>query len=47
MTPLSCSELRRLFRNTPAAIVLVDGRDVIRTIDEQAAELFGYEPEDL
>lgn len=47
MTRLSCSDLRTLFQETPTAIVLVDEEGVIRTINDQAAELFGYEPGEL
>ena len=47
MTRLSCSDLRTLFRETPTAVVLVDGEGVIRVVNRQAAELFGYESEEL
>lgn len=47
MTRLSCSDLRTLFQETPTGVVLVDEEDVIRVINEQAAELFGYEPAEL
>ena len=47
MTRLSCSDLRTLFRETPTAVVLVDGASVIRVVNPQAAELFGYESEEL
>ena len=47
MTRLSCSDLRTLFQETPTAVVLVDEAGVIRTINDQAADLFGYEPGEL
>ena len=47
MTRLSCSDLRTLFRETPTAVVLVDGEGRIRVVNQQAAELFGYEPREL
>jgi len=47
VTRLSCSDLRTLFEETPTSIVLVDGEGEIRGINEQAADLFGYRPEEL
>lgn len=47
MTRLSCSDLRTLFRETPTAVVLVDGEGRIRVVNERAAELFGYERDEL
>ena len=47
MTRLSCSDLRTLFEETPTSVVLVDDEGVIREVNEQSAELFGYRPEEL
>ena len=47
MTRLSCSDLRTLFQETPTAAVLVDEEGLIRVINDQAADLFGYEPAEL
>lgn len=47
MTRLSCSDLRTIFRETPTAVVLVDGEGRIRVVNRQAAELFGYSREEL
>lgn len=47
MTRLSCADLRTIFRETPTAVVLVDEEGVIRVVNRKAAELFGYEPEEL
>ncbi len=47
MTRLSCSDLRTIFRETPTAVVLVDGEGRIRVVNRQAAELFGYGQEEL
>lgn len=47
MTRLSCSDLRTIFRETPTAVVLVDGEGRIRVVNQQAADLFGYTQEEL
>lgn len=47
MTGLSCSDLRTLFRETPTAVVLVDGRGRIRVVNQQAAQMFEYGREEL
>lgn len=47
MSDLSSRDLRTLFRETPTAAVLVDPDGRIRHVNPQAAELFGYRPEEL
>lgn len=47
MSRLSCSDLRTLFRETPTAVVLVDGEGRIRQVNDQAAEMFGYGKQEL
>lgn len=47
MNELSCQDLRTLYRETPTALVLVDRESRITTVNEQAAELFGWSVDEL
>lgn len=47
MSRLSCSDLRILFRETSTAVVIVDTEGRIRVVNRKAADLFGYDPDEL